>query len=63
MVTHICNHCGSEMKDLVVSDEEGREVVAHYAYEPSPTAYWFYACPKCGNVQIFPADNKEEPDE
>lgn len=59
MVAHICNHCGAEMRDLVVSGEDGNEVVARWAYEPNPDIFWFYACPTCGNVQIFPADLSE----
>lgn len=59
---HICNHCGTEMRDLVLSTDGRSEVIAHFAYEPFPKDHWLYACPNCGNVQIFLAEGEDKDD-
>lgn len=57
MVT--CNHCGSAMESLVLT-AGSEEIYTTKAYEPYMPEYWFYICPKCGNVQAHKIEEEEK---
>jgi len=53
-----CNYCGTEMNDLFLSYIHETpfgsvidEVKIEANSKPGAPKYWFYICPKCGNVQ------------
>lgn len=66
-MAYICNNCGTEMEDLVLSYTVNTPVTAYddevkiaVNGEPGAPHYYFYICPKCGNVQAYRVEIEEE---
>ena len=64
-----CNICGAVMDDLVLSyfhettfGSAVDEVKITANGEPGAPKYWFYICPRCGNVQAKKVEDNNDYD-